>query len=157
MSERAERPGRLERVVEDFTALYQIAEDLSRSEPEDAYYRRQIVAGLTDAEIATGIRASSREPWWHQARVAAWRRHEEDAGVRPWERTATDTPPQRPTGIRWREIVLAHRRTGQARPKQLEVAMQMDFNNEQPLRARLRGLGISNWRDVHALIATEPE
>jgi hypothetical protein len=38
------------------------------------------------------------------------------------------------------------------RPKQLAVAGKLGYSTEQPLRDRLRSLGIDNWRKVHPLI-----
>jgi hypothetical protein len=64
--------------------------------------------------------------------------------------------PVRPTGFWWQAFVLAHRATGQAQPKEKAVAKKMGWQSEQPLRDRLRPLGIKHWCTVHALVATEP-
>ena len=55
----------------------------------------------------------------------------------------------------WLAIVKAYRACGEARPSQIHVAQVMGFDTEQPLRDRLRGLGIRHWRAVHPLIAAE--
>jgi hypothetical protein len=80
-------------LVEDFTQEYQWAVDLSHAEPEDDFIRRQIAAGFADGEIIIGLRTSSRERWWHKARIGAWRQHAIDAGLRPWEHAGDTTPP----------------------------------------------------------------
>lgn len=54
---------------------------------------------------------------------------------------------------KWRALVIAHRATGKARPKLIEVAEQMGWNSEQPLRDYCRELGIADWHDVHAIVA----
>jgi hypothetical protein len=50
-----------------------------------------------------------------------------------------------------REIAVAYSACG-ARPTQLAVAMHMGFDTEQPLRDRLRKVGIDDWRKVHRLM-----
>jgi hypothetical protein len=57
----------------------------------------------------------------------------------------------------WQQIVAAYRAIGKLRPKQIEVAQQLGYDTEQPLRDRLRARGIPSWRKVHAAIAREPE
>jgi hypothetical protein len=56
----------------------------------------------------------------------------------------------------WLAVVKAYQSCESARPSQLDVARQLGFDTEQPLRDRLRPLGITNWRAVHALIAARP-
>ena len=57
----------------------------------------------------------------------------------------------------WRAIVEVYRSRGKPRPSQLEVAEEMGFNTEHPLRDRLRALGIVDWRAVHALVKGQPQ
>jgi len=57
----------------------------------------------------------------------------------------------------WRAIVEVYRSRGKPRPSQLEVAEEMGLNTEQPLRDRLRALGIVDWRAVHALVKGQPQ
>ena len=63
----------------------------------------------------------------------------------------------RPSGHEWTMLVRAHRATGAARPKQIEVANRLGWENEQPLRDLCRRLGIEDWRSIHAFVASEPE
>jgi hypothetical protein len=63
----------------------------------------------------------------------------------------------RPSAREWRMVVIAHRKTSQARPKLLTVAGNMDWQSEQPLRDLIHRLGFRRWYDVHAAVAAEPE
>ncbi len=63
----------------------------------------------------------------------------------------------RPSGPEWKHLVRGHRATGKPRPKMLEVAKKMGWDTEEPLRQLCRRLRIKDWRDVHALVAAEPE
>lgn len=53
----------------------------------------------------------------------------------------------------WLALIKAHRATGKPRPKLLEVAEQMGWNSEQPLRDYCRDLGVKEWHDVHPIVA----
>lgn len=50
-------------------------------------------------------------------------------------------------------LVKAYRRTGKSRPSLIEVAHEMAWESEQPLRDYCRELGIKDWHDVHPLMA----
>jgi hypothetical protein len=55
----------------------------------------------------------------------------------------------------WLSIVRAYREAG-GRPSQVAVASVFGWETEQPLRDRLRPLGIDRWAKVHALVAAGP-
>ena len=53
----------------------------------------------------------------------------------------------------WLEIVEAYRRLKQRRPTQLAIASEMGFSSEDPVRDRLRSLGIPNrWVALRRLL-----
>jgi hypothetical protein len=66
-------------------------------------------------------------------------------------------PVRSPQDREWRQIVEAYRRCVDPRPKEIDVAQEMGFSTEQPLRDRLRPRGITRWPQIHAIIAAEPE
>ena len=73
-------------------------------------------------------------------------------GVDVSEQRRADTAPE------WLAIVRAYRscqRPESRRPSQLQVANVMGFDTEQPLRDRLRRIGIADWRAVHARVAAD--
>lgn len=54
------------------------------------------------------------------------------------------------------ELAAAYRRCqvqGLRRPSQSELAGEMGFDSEDPIRARLRAAGISEYRKLHAIMA----
>jgi predicted secreted protein len=55
--------------------------------------------------------------------------------------------------VKWIALVKAYRATGKQRPKLLEVAEQMGWSSEQPLRDLCRELGVADWHDVHDIVA----
>jgi hypothetical protein len=57
----------------------------------------------------------------------------------------------------WMRLVKAYRATGKPRPKLMEVAEQMGWASEQPLRDLYHRLGVARWHDVHALVSTDPD
>lgn len=59
--------------------------------------------------------------------------------------------------VKWRALVKAHRATGKRRPSLMEVAEQMGWNSEQPLRDYCRELRIEHWHDVHPIVAATPD
>lgn len=66
---------------------------------------------------------------------------------------ATRAAPDPWSSPEWQAIVAAYRRTGKRRPSQLEVAEELGLGTEQPIRDRLRAVGVERWSAVHALIA----
>jgi hypothetical protein len=61
---------------------------------------------------------------------------------------------ERATYMKWVALIRAHRATGKKRPKLLDVAREMGWESEQPLRDYCRELGVDNWHDVHAIVAS---
>jgi hypothetical protein len=72
-------------------------------------------------------------------------------------RRAIEPAPELWARHEWLAVVHAYRECSEKRPSQARVAEQMGFDSEQPLRDRLRPLGILTWRTVHALIAAHDE
>lgn len=70
-------------------------------------------------------------------------------------RIAAARSPKRQTELRakWIALIVAHRATGKPRPKLIEVAENMGWNSEQPLRDYCRELGVADWHDVHPIVA----
>ena len=54
-------------------------------------------------------------------------------------------------------LIAAYRRCKARRPKQLDVAGEMGYESEDPVRDALRKAGIPDYRKIHALIAALPE
>ena len=102
--------------------------------------------GATDDEIWQGD--------WLSTLPIPVRRHlvESVATIRGIEGVA---PAAVPNGPEWMAIVKAYRATKLERPSQLLVAEKMGFVTEEPLRTRLRALGVKKWHAVHALVAAE--
>ena len=70
-------------------------------------------------------------------------------------------PPVRPSGAEWDAIVrkyrewLAKKGNADRRPTQTLIAEEMRCS-ERTLVRRLRELRVEDWRDVHALVLSEP-
>jgi len=99
--------------------------------------RQFIAEGLDDDAIVNELDRQGRGP----------RSLDESLKAREWIaalRPAPQVPP---------DIANAYWRCKEKRPKQIAVARQMGFETEQPLRDRLREVGILDWRVVHQLMA----
>ena len=54
---------------------------------------------------------------------------------------------------KWVALIRAHLATGKRRPTLFDVAKEMGWESEQPLRDYCRDLGVTNWHDVHPIVA----